>query len=123
MGWDVVPGGLLRQLKWVADRYPPVPLYITENGCSLEDSLTSDGLRCHDPARIEYLRAHVEAAREAVAAGVDLRGYFIWSLIDNLEWANGFTKRFGLVYCDFADGRRVPKDSFYFMREVIGGHE
>lgn len=123
MGWDVVPGGLRRQLQWVAAHYPAIPLYVTENGCSLADGLSADGLRCHDPDRIEYLRAHFAAAQEAIEAGVDLRGYFVWSLIDNFEWANGFTKRFGLVYCDYADGRRVPKDSFAYLREVIAGHE
>jgi len=123
MGWDVVPGGLLRQLQWVADHYPATPLYVTENGCSYADSLTPDGLHCHDPERIDYLRGHFDACRAAIASGLDLRGYFLWSLIDNLEWAHGFTKRFGIVYCDFADGRRIPKDSFYYVREVVAGYE
>jgi beta-glucosidase len=124
MGWPITPRGLYRQLQWVwnesGGRWP---LYITENGCAVDDHLSSDGMRCHDPERIAYLRGHLSAALDAIRDGVDLRGYFLWSFIDNFEWSFGYTKRFGIVYADYIDQRRVPKDSFYFYREVISGAE
>lgn len=123
MGWDIVPDGLARQLLWVHRNYPVIPLYVTENGCAAADTLSDDGTRCHDGARIDYLRSHFRALKKAVALGVDLRGYFLWSFVDNFEWAQGYTKRFGIVYCDYTDQRRIPKDSFYYYREVIAGHE
>ena len=123
MGWDVVPGGLTRQLLWAKKEYPAIPLYVTENGCAAPDTLTRDGLRCHDPERVSYLREHFRACRKAIAQGVDLRGYFLWSFIDNFEWAWGYEKRFGIVYCDYTDGRRIPKDSYYYYRETIAGYE
>jgi beta-glucosidase len=122
MGWYVVPSGLYRQLHWVSEHTGNLPLYITENGAAYRDQLSPDGERCHDPDRIAYLRDHLEACARARAAGVDLRGYFLWSFIDNFEWAFGYTKRFGIVYCDYIDNRRVPKDSFYFYRDVVAGH-
>ncbi|TVQ96223.1 MAG: beta-glucosidase [Spirochaetaceae bacterium] len=124
MGWPVVPRGLHRHLHWVSghcDRR--FPLFITENGCAVDDVLSEEGTRCHDPARIDYLRTHLRAAADALADGIDLRGYFCWSLIDNFEWAYGYTKRFGLVYADYVNQRRVVKDSAYFLREVISGGE
>lgn len=124
MDWPVVPRGLYRHLLWIQEhsggRYP---LYITENGCAMPDELTGDGLRCRDLRRINYLREHFAAALDAMEDGVDLRGYFVWSLLDNFEWALGYTKRFGIVYVDYVDQRRVPKDSYYFLREVISGAE
>ncbi len=124
MGWPVTPRGLYRHLQWVwkesGGRYP---LYITENGCAMPDELTPSGLRCHDPRRVSYLREHFTAALDAIEDGVDLRGYFVWSLIDNFEWSYGYTKRFGLIYADYVDQRRVPKDSYYYLREVISGVE
>ncbi len=124
MGWPITPRGLYRHLKWVwqttEGRYP---LFITENGCAMPDTLTPDGERCHDPRRVAYLREHFSAALDAVEDGVDLRGYFVWSLIDNFEWAYGYEKRFGIVYADYVNGRRVRKDSFYYLREVISGAE
>lgn len=124
MGWPVTPRGLYRHLKWVwnesGGRYP---LFITENGCAMRDQLTEEGVRCHDPRRVRYLRDHFSAARDAIADGVDLRGYFVWSLIDNFEWSYGYTKRFGIVYADYVNQRRVPKDSYYYLREVISGAE
>ncbi|WP_018526550.1 GH1 family beta-glucosidase [Alkalispirochaeta alkalica] len=124
MGWPVTPRGLYRQLTWVArETRGQCPLYITENGCAMEDSLSDDGLRCRDPRRIQYLRDHFSAALDAIEEGVDLRGYFVWSLIDNFEWALGYTKRFGIIYADYINQRRVPKDSFYYLREVISQSE
>lgn len=124
MDWPVTPRGLYRHLRWVSDHVEGrFPLYITENGCAMPDSLTDDGMRCHDPRRISYLREHFTAALDAIDDGVDLRGYFVWSLIDNFEWAYGYTKRFGIVYADYINQRRVPKDSYYYLREVVAGHE
>lgn len=124
MGWDITPRGLYRHLTEISEhigqRYP---LYVTENGCAMDDELSPDGMRCHDPRRVAFLRDHFNAALDAVADGVDLRGYFVWSIIDNFEWALGYTKRFGLVYADYVNQRRIPKDSYYFLREVISGGE
>jgi len=124
MDWPVTPRGLYRHLTWVWEYTgQKIPLYITENGCAMDDELSPDGTRCHDPRRVDYLREHFRAALDAIADGVDLRGYFIWSLIDNFEWAYGYTKRFGIVYADFINLRRVPKDSYYYLRGVISGAE
>jgi beta-glucosidase len=124
MGWPVTPRGLYRHLLWVWEHVEGrLPLYITENGCAMPDELTPDGMRCHDPRRVSYLREHFRAALDAMVAGVDLRGYFVWSLIDNFEWSLGYTKRFGIVYADYINARRVPKDSYYFLREVASGAE
>ncbi len=123
MGWPVVPRGLYRHLCWVGEHTKGLPLYITENGCAAADQLRDGGRRVHDPERISYIREHLRACADAIAEGVNLRGYFLWSLIDNFEWAYGYTKRFGIIYCDYTDQRRLPKDSFYFYREVIAGHE
>lgn len=124
MDWPVTPRGLTRHLRWVWEHIGGrMPLYITENGCAMPDELSSDGMRCHDPRRVSYLREHMAAALDAIEAGVDLRGYFVWSLIDNFEWAYGYTKRFGIVYADYVNQRRVPKDSFYYLRGVISGAE
>ncbi len=124
MDWPVVPGGLYRQLHWVNRQTEgELPLYITENGCAMVDELDESGARCHDPGRIAYLREHFAACKQAIDDGVPLKGYFLWSLIDNFEWAFGYTKRFGIVYCAYVDQRRVPKDSYYFYRDVIAGHE
>ncbi len=124
MGWPIVPGGLYRQLHWVNRQTEGrLPLYVTENGCAVDDELDESGERCHDPRRVAYLREHFAACKQAIDEGVPLKGYFLWSLMDNFEWAFGYTKRFGIVYCDYVDQRRVPKESYYFYREVIAGHE
>ena len=121
MDGGIVPEGMYRLLKWVDEEYDHTPIYVTENGCALKDTLAEDG-RCHDTGRIEYLRAYIAACGKALEEGVDLRGYFQWSYIDNFEWMYGYTKRFGIVYCDYVNQRRVPKDSFYFYRDVISGY-
>ncbi|HUX20987.1 MAG TPA: family 1 glycosylhydrolase, partial [Spirochaetia bacterium] len=119
MGWDIVPEGLFRQLAWVSEHYPEIDLYVTENGCAVADTLTPNGRGCHDAARINYLESHLDACARAVEAGIPLKGYFLWSFIDNFEWSYGYTKRFGLVYCNYSDGKRVPKDSFYYYRDTL----
>ena len=121
MGWDIVPGGLYRLLKWVDENYGHPEMYITENGCALQDILEGD--RCHDPERIRYLKDHFKICAIALAEGIKLKGYYLWSFIDNFEWTFGYTKRFGIVYCDYVNMSRIPKDSYYYYREVIAGHE
>ena len=123
-GWMDTPQGLYRLLLWIKKEYGDIALYITENGCERKDVLNRDESRCHDPSRIKYLRGHFAWAKKAIDEdNVNLKGYFVWSFIDNFEWAFGYTKRFGLVYCDYQDYRRIPKDSYYFYRDVIAGHE
>lgn len=119
-GWPVVPEGLHTLLTELRDRYGTAlpPVYITENGCSYDDAPDADGTVA-DPDRISYLRGHIDAVRRAVDDGVDVRGYFTWSLLDNFEWAEGYHQRFGLVHVDFATGTRTPKTSFGWYRDHI----
>lgn len=118
LGWEVFPEGLTRTLLWVKQRYGNIPLYITENGAALVDPPAQDN-RVADPRRVAYLRSHLLAAQSAMQQGVDLRGYFAWSLLDNLEWTLGFSKPFGLIQVDFTNQQRTIKDSGYFYRSVI----
>ena len=116
--WEVYPEGLTDTLVWVKENYGALPLYITENGAAFYDPPTAHG-ELSDPLRVDYLRTHLQAAREAIERGVDLRGYFAWSLLDNLEWSLGFSKRFGIVHVDFETLKRTPKASARFYAEVI----
>jgi beta-glucosidase len=118
-GWEVHPQSLLRVLCWVRDRYGNIPLYITENGAAFYDPPTAENGRIEDPLRVAYYRDHLRAVAEARQRGVDVRGYFAWSLLDNLEWASGYTKRFGLMHVDFATQVRSPKASALFYRDVV----
>lgn len=120
-GWPVVPDGLHELLVTLKQRYGDAlpPIQITESGCSYDDAVGPDG-RCHDPERVSYLDGHLRALRRAIDDGVDARGYFVWSLLDNFEWAEGFTKRFGLVHVDFDTQVRTPKTSYAWYRDVIG---
>jgi beta-glucosidase len=117
-GQGVYPEGLYETLMWARKRYGNYPMYITENNAGGLDTLDVDG-KCHDEYRIEYLRDHFKAARQAIAEGVDLRGYMIWTLMDNFEWASGFRPRLGLTYTDYATQKRIWKDSAYWYRKVI----
>ena len=101
---------------WARD-YPGVPLYITENGAAIADEKSDDG-EVHDPIRVDYLDGYFRAAHRAIADGVDLRGYFVWSLLDNFEWSFGYSKRFGLIYVDFETLERTPKDSARWYAQV-----
>ncbi|MEX2308869.1 MAG: GH1 family beta-glucosidase [Pirellulales bacterium] len=121
MEWEIDPHGLVETLQWVANRYGQVPLYITENGAAFDDILQPNGA-VHDTQRVQYLIDHLRAAKQAIAAGVNLRGYFVWSLLDNFEWACGYSKRFGIIHVDFATQRRVPKSSAQFYSKVIRTH-
>lgn len=123
MGWPIVPEGLYRMLHYVKENYGNPELYVTENGCACKDHLSDDESSCSDPERINYLKQHFSVLKRAIDTGVNLKGYYLWSFIDNFEWAWGYTKRFGIVHCNYDDFRRTPKDSYYYYREVIAGHE
>ena len=118
MGWEVYPAGLFEMLWLLKTEYGNPPVYVTENGAAYPDTLTADG-RVHDEARRDYLEQHLSVVAAAARAGVDARGYFVWSLMDNFEWTYGYDRRFGLVYVDFATQRRVIKDSGLWYREFI----
>ena len=118
MDWEVYPQGLTEILVALKERYGNPPLYITENGAAFSDPAPQGG-EVADPLRVAYLREHLLAARRALDLGVDLRGYFAWSLLDNFEWAYGYTKRFGLVHLDYATQARTLKTSARFYAEVI----
>ena len=127
MGWPVVPDGLRALLVGEKVRYGDAlpPVMVTENGAAFHDVLVEapDGDVAHvdDPRRVEYLRSHVAAVATARDEGVDVRGYFVWSLMDNFEWAEGFAKRFGLIYVDYPTQRRIPKLSYSWYRAFLGG--
>ncbi len=121
MGWGINPECLESLLVRLSREYPGTPLLITENGAAFADTVTGDD-RVHDTDRVAFLDAHVRAAHAAIAQGADLRGYFVWSLLDNFEWAHGYHKRFGLVYVDYATQRRIRKDSFHWYRDVIAAN-
>ncbi len=118
MGWEIDPAGLVEVLTRVAREYPAVPLYVTENGAAFEDHVGADG-EVDDPERVAFLRDHLLACREAIAQGVPLVGYFAWSLLDNFEWAWGYSQRFGIVYVDYGTQRRIPKSSARWYADVI----
>ena len=118
MGWAVDPEGLTWTLKRVATEYPPLPLYVCENGAAYPDADPVDGT-IEDPDRIRYLESHIEALAEAIRQGVDVRGYFVWSLLDNFEWAKGYTMRFGIVHVDFNTQKRTIKASGRWYRDHI----
>jgi beta-glucosidase len=118
MGWEVYPEGLRRLLVRISQEYQPPAIYITENGAAFGDVRGHDG-HVHDPERTDYLRTHIGAVADAVMEGAPVRGYFVWSMLDNFEWAEGYSKRFGIVYIDYPTLERVPKDSFYWYRDFI----
>jgi len=133
MNWPITPGGLERQLLWIAEiskgafGMKELPIYITENGCAYDDTVTYDNKtspdgRVHDKERIEYLKQHLAVCADVIKKGVPLKGYYVWSLLDNFEWAWGYTKRFGIIHVDFKTLKRTPKDSAYFLRDTIAGY-
>jgi beta-glucosidase len=119
-GWPVVPEGLTELLVGLKERYGDAlpPITITENGCSTPDEPDADGV-VHDAARIDFLDAHIRALHDAIEAGVDVRGYLTWSLLDNFEWTEGYEQRFGLVRTDYETLARTPKDSYHWFRSVL----
>jgi beta-glucosidase len=120
--WEVFPQGLTDTLLWIKNRYGNPPVYITENGAAFPDPPSVTGPVLEDPLRVEYLRTHLLAVHEAIRQGADIRGYLAWSLFDNLEWAHGFTKRFGLVHVDYQTLKRTPKASAQFFSRVIASN-
>lgn len=119
MGWEVYPQGLTDLLVSVHRDYPGVKrLYVTENGGAFPDPLGSDG-RVHDADRTRYLDTHIAAVGDAIAQGVPMGGYMVWSLLDNFEWASGYEKRFGIVHVDYATQQRTPKDSALAYRDFV----
>ncbi|HUH06695.1 MAG TPA: GH1 family beta-glucosidase [Egibacteraceae bacterium] len=118
MGWPIEPEELEALLLRLKRDYPPTPLYITENGAAFLDYADPDG-RVIDDSRISYLDGHFRAAHRAIEQGVDLRGFFVWSLFDNYEWAWGYSRRFGVIYVDYPTGTRIWKKSAHWYRDVI----
>ena len=112
MQWAVVPWGCEKMLRWIAERYDNPPIYITENGCAYAEE-------DQDRRRIEFLDSYLRACKDAVAAGVNLKGYFVWSLLDNFEWASGYSKRFGLHHVDYSTGERTKKQSAVWLSEQL----
>lgn len=119
MDWEVYPAGLTDVLSWIRERYGPVPLYVTENGAAFYDPPLAAATGVEDPLRVSYYRTHLGAVADALAAGVDVRGYFAWSLLDNFEWSYGYSKRFGLIHVDFTTQQRTLKASAAYYRDVI----
>ncbi len=118
-GWEVFPQGLTDTLLWVKNRYGNPPLYITENGAAFFDPPQVEGAVLEDPLRVDYLRKHIRAVHSAIQQGADIRGYFVWSLFDNFEWAHGFSKRFGIVHVNYETLERTPKMSARLYSEII----
>jgi len=118
MGWEIYPQGLTELLVKLKGEYDLPPIYITENGMANPDHALVDG-RIADAKRIDYVERHLAALKEAMDAGVDVRGYFLWSLLDNFEWNSGYAKRFGIIHVDYATQKRTPKDSAHWYREFI----
>ena len=116
MGWNIDPSGLLDLLTALRDEFPDQALMITENGAAFADTVTDGAV--HDALRTDYLRRHITAAHRAIAAGVDLRGYFVWSLMDNFEWGYRYSKRFGIVRVDYDTLEGLPKDSALWYAEL-----
>jgi len=121
MGWTIDETGLHSLLLRITRDYGPIPLYVTENGAAFTDRVTPAGA-VHDPDRIDFLRRHFTAAHQAIQEGVELRGYFVWSLLDNFEWAFGYTKRFGLIHVDYETQQRTLKDSALWYSSVIAAN-
>jgi beta-glucosidase len=118
MGWEVAPAGLLAILRRVHKDYRPRRMYVTENGAAYSTTPDEDG-RIRDVERVRYLWTHFDAAHQAISEGIPLEGYYIWSLLDNFEWAQGYTKRFGLFWVDYTTQERMPKDSAHLCRQII----
>jgi beta-glucosidase len=118
-GWEVYPDGLTDVLLRVRESYGELPLYVTENGAAFYDPPTADGDVVEDPLRLEYLKRHLRAVHAAIQRGADVRGYFVWSFLDNFEWSHGYSRRFGVVHVDYQTQVRTPKRSARFYSEVI----
>ena len=118
MGWGIEPDGLTELLVRLKEEYTGLPIYITENGVALDDYADPEG-EIRDEGRIAFLESHFRAAHGSIERGVNLAGYFVWSFLDNFEWAEGYSKRFGIVHVDYPSQRRTPKTSAHWYSEVI----
>ena len=121
MGWEVYPKGIQDLLEQVYETYAPPAIYITENGCAYGTGPNEDGT-IEDTRRLAYFHGHLNACLDAINTGVPLKGYFAWSLLDNFEWAYGYTKRFGLVWVDYETLERTPKASAFWYQKVIASN-
>lgn len=117
MQWAIVPWGCCKLLQWIAERYGNPPIYITENGCAFDDKLLEG--KVDDTERIAFFEAYLQAVQEAVSNGVKVQGYFIWSLLDNFEWASGYSKKFGITYVEEGTLQRIPKESAKWYAKVV----
>jgi beta-glucosidase len=115
--WAVAPDALRELLATVSETYRPPAIYVTENGAAFPDQLVDGAVQ--DPRRVAYLASHIDAVAQAIAAGVPVRGYFVWSLLDNFEWAHGYSIRFGIIYVDYENQRRILKDSGRWYGELV----
>ena len=118
MDWGIYPQGLKKILLLIKEKYDNPAIIITENGCAMPDQIDKNG-QINDKRRVSYLRHYLIAAYEAIQFGVNLKGYFLWSLMDNFEWSSGYSQRFGMVYVDYATQKRTPKQSAYWYQDVI----
>ena len=121
MDWEIQASGLTSLLMRIRDEYTPVPIFITENGAAFDDYVDPNG-NVLDYNRVAYLQEHISAMHDALDAGVNVQGYFVWSLLDNFEWALGYSRRFGIVWVDFPSGTRLPKESFRWYRDTIASN-
>jgi beta-glucosidase len=117
MGWSIVPWGCRKLLHWINDRYGAPEIVLTENGCAFDDVLVNG--QVDDWQRIDFLQRYLRECHAAIGEGIRLKGYFLWSLMDNFEWAFAYTKRFGIYYVDFATGERIPKRSAAWYAGVV----
>lgn len=120
MKWAIAPWGCRKLLQWIANRYGNPSLYITENGCSLDDHLENGAVK--DTARKEFIESYLAACHKALENGVNLKGYFVWSFMDNFEWSLGYSKRFGIHYVDYTTLERTPKNSALWYKKVIANN-
>ncbi|PZD94684.1 beta-glucosidase [Paenibacillus sambharensis] len=117
IGWNIYPQGLYNVLTYIKREFGDIAIYITENGACYNDGPSADG-KVHDTGRVEYLRKHVLQVHRAIESGVNVKGYYCWSLMDNFEWAYGYSMRFGLIYVDYETQERIPKDSYRWYRKL-----
>jgi beta-glucosidase len=118
MDWEIEASGLTSLLIRIREEYTTLPIYITENGAAFDDYVDPNG-NVKDHNRVAYLQEHISAVHDAIDVGVNVQGYFVWSLLDNFEWALGYSRRFGIVWVDFPSGNRLKKESFFWYRDTI----
>jgi len=121
MDWEIQAAGLTALLVRIRDEYTGLPIHITENGAAFNDYVDPNG-QVLDFNRVAYLQEHISAVHDAIDTGVNVQGYFVWSLLDNFEWAFGYSQRFGIVWVDFPTGARLPKESFRWYRDAIASN-